>query len=384
MRVFRWIIPALVVALILSTGGLVSAQEAGAISGTVTDAQTRDPIQGALVEVEATEPPLSAETGVDGTYLIPNMSPGQYTVTVSAVGYEGEKETGVDVSDAESAVVDFALGLEDSEDESQEADADLQPITLDGESETGKGQGDPKGYVGAFSLGVGFFTVTTKKEEVTIRIPDGGLEPITRIRGRAAATVEADGSTVDALLDGAEVAVLVEFLLVDSVPDLVPEARQIMVKPTPQAPVVGAIVNIATSDEGIRTLTIMRPNGTTKEVRLGAEVDSPGIGEVVTAFPGRGSKGRGQGEAGSDGEEPPTATGLVSAEQVLQRLESFLEDLTAGNGNLPPQAVERRALQVSQVAAILESHASEHVGILEKSVRSRTCRHRRYWACSTI
>ena len=115
--------------------------------------------------------PFRRKLGSTVTYLIPNMSPGQYTVTVSAVGYEGEKETGVDVSDAESAVVDFALGLlEDSEDESQEADADLQPITLDGESETGKGQGDPKGYVGAFSLGVGFFTVTTKKEEVTIRI----------------------------------------------------------------------------------------------------------------------------------------------------------------------------------------------------------------------
>ena len=65
MRVFRLIILPLVGALILSTAGLVSAQEAGTISGTLTDAQSGDPIQGALVEVEGAEPPLSAETGVD-------------------------------------------------------------------------------------------------------------------------------------------------------------------------------------------------------------------------------------------------------------------------------------------------------------------------------
>ena len=69
MRVFRWIITTLVVALILSTAEMVAAQPAaGAISGTVTDAQSGDTIQGALVEVQGTDLLLSAETGVDGTY----------------------------------------------------------------------------------------------------------------------------------------------------------------------------------------------------------------------------------------------------------------------------------------------------------------------------
>ena len=348
MRVLRWIILPLVAALILSTAGLVSAQEAGTISGTVTDAQSGDPIEGALVEVEGAEPPLSAETGGDGIYQISDVPPGQYTVTASAADYEGETETGVDVSDTEGAVVDFALG----------------PLAPEEEGEEGKRPGDRKGYVGTFALGEGFFTVTTKKEEVVIRIPDGGLEPITRVPGQAAPTVEAGGNAADGLVDGAEVAVLVEFLLGDGGTGLVLEARQIMVKPTPEPPVVGAVVSVDTDQEGVRTLTIMRPNGTTKEVRLGGNVDSPGIGAVVTASPGRGSRGRGREE--SDDGEPPTATGLVLAEQVLQRLEGFLEDLTAGDSSLPPQAAERRAQQVAQVATILESHASEHVNILEK------------------
>ena len=137
-----------------------------------------------------------------------------------------------------------------------------------------------------------------------------------------------------------------------------------MLKPKPQTPVVGAVVGVDTNEEGVRTLTIMRPNGATSVVRLGAGVDSPGIGEVVTALPGRGS--RGQGRAEGDGGEPPTATGLVLAEQVLQRLEGFLQDLTAEDSNLPPQAVERRSQQVTQVAAILESHAFQHVDPLKK------------------
>ena len=189
-----------------------------------------------------------------------------------------------------------------------------------------------------------------------IRIPDGGLEPITRILGQAG----------NGLVDGAKVAVLVELLKVDGVADLVPEARRIMVKPPPQIPVVGAVVSVDTSPEGIRTLTIMRPNGTTKQVRLGAGIDSPGVGEIVTAFPGR-SRGRGAGE-GAEG-EPPTAEGLVPAEQVLQRLENFLENLTSEDSGLSPKAAERRAQQVARVSELLENHSSEHVKILDKLTR---------------
>ena len=77
MRVLRWIILPLVAALIMSTAGLVSAQEAGTISGTVIGAKSGDIIEGALVEVEGAEPLLSAETGGDGIYQISDVPPGK-------------------------------------------------------------------------------------------------------------------------------------------------------------------------------------------------------------------------------------------------------------------------------------------------------------------
>ena len=273
------------------------------------------------------------------------MPAGLHSITASAAGYQGDTNTEVEVLENADTVVDFAL----------------EPVAPGDGQEEGKQPGDRKGYVGSFTLGDGFFTVTTKKEEVIIRIPAGGLEPITRVPRPPA---DAEEGQADAPVDGAQVAVLVEFLLPEGGTDLVLEARQIMVKPNHEPPVAGAVVSIETDEDGVRTLTIMRPNGTTKEVRLGPEVTSPEVGDFVTTFPGRGRKGRGQGE-GDDG-EPPTATGLVLAEQVLQRLEGFLQDLTSEDSNLSTKAAERRSQQVADVAALLETHASEHVDLLEK------------------
>ena len=157
MRLLRWIIPTLAAALILSAAGLVSAQANDAISGTVTDAQTGDPIQGALVEIGGADTLLSAETGVDGPYQIPDVPPGEYSVTASAAGYENGTREEVDVPEGEGAQVDFSLQL---------SEAEVSPVLIsatDGDEEEGKQPGDHKGYVGTFSLGDGFFTVATRK-----------------------------------------------------------------------------------------------------------------------------------------------------------------------------------------------------------------------------
>ena len=106
----------------------------------------------------------------------------------------------------------------------------------------------------------------------------------------------------------------------------------------------------------------MRPDGTTKEVQLGPEGDPPEIGDLVTAFQGRSRSA--DGEAGEHG--PPVVRGLVRAEEVRQRLEGFLEDLTAEDGELPTEEEERRAQRVADVAAILEEHASKRVEIIQR------------------
>ncbi len=214
-----------------------------------------------------------------------------------------------------------------------------------------KAPGDRKGYSGVFSLpaeGAMVFALTPKAgDPVEIRIPDGNLEDITRTPGGPIA-------------DGAEIAVLVEFVS-DGV-NVVPEALRIMVKPVPQTPTVGAVASVETDDEGVRILTIVRPDGTTKEMRLGADVESPAIGEIVTTFRGRSGNGP---SAGDDG-VPPTVIGLVKAAEVHQRIQGFLEELTAGSEDLPAAAAERRAQRLEKLAAILENHANRNVEILER------------------
>jgi len=53
--------------------------------GQVVDAETGDPIVGALVEMLGL---TSTNTGVDGTYSITNIPPGSYTIRFSHPDYE--------------------------------------------------------------------------------------------------------------------------------------------------------------------------------------------------------------------------------------------------------------------------------------------------------
>lgn len=57
----------------------------GKIAGTVTDEKTGEPIVGVTILVVGTT--IGAATDVDGNFVIANLSPNTYTVSVSAVGY---------------------------------------------------------------------------------------------------------------------------------------------------------------------------------------------------------------------------------------------------------------------------------------------------------
>ena len=329
----------------------VFAQEANIISGTVADATTGEPIEGVLVVVDDSDPLLSSETDASGSFSIDGAPAGEHNLTASAEGYESET-IGIQVTDTDGAEADFTLQPLEAEEEEPE-EGEVQEVSEDQE---GKEVGDRQGYVGTFTLGEGTFTVTTKQgDEIEITIPEVGLEGITRMPGQTDPT--------GGLEDGAEVAVLVEF--VDGgAGELIRVAEQIIVKPAPQRPVVGAVVEIVTDEEGVRTLTIMRPDGTTKEVRLGPQGEAPEVGDLVTAFE---EPAPDDDNGGSREDGPPVVRGLVRAEEVRQRLEGFLEDLTADVENeLTDEEVEERAEQVANVAAILEDHSSRRVDIIEK------------------
>ena len=365
MRLVRWFVPLIATVLIFSGVGLVSAQEAvGSVSGKITDAKTGEAIPGALVELGSADLLLTAVSGEDGTYHIADVPMGEYHVSASADGYEGETETGVGVSEGEDSPQDFALQPEDAEDDGAASnDANVNS------AHEGPQAGSRKGYVGTFTLGVtgapvaeGFFAVVTKKgDTVEILIPTGGLLPISRTPGRKAEGNSGRGGSAGTLGEGAEVAVLVEF--VEHEGETVPQALRILVKPAHEPPLLGINTGVHTNENGVRILTIMRPDGTSKKVRLGRGVDAPGIGEHVIAFPRR---GHGQGAGDEDADGPPEVRGLVRAQQVRERLEGFINGLTADNGNVPEDLRERRAQRLHGLAAVLEKHAAQHVTLLER------------------
>ncbi len=82
----------------------------GAIAGTVTDALTGDPILGANITVTSSDyTQTKANTDANGHYTITDVSVGNYTVTVSATGYESASQHSITVVAGEPTTVDFTL-----------------------------------------------------------------------------------------------------------------------------------------------------------------------------------------------------------------------------------------------------------------------------------
>lgn len=81
----------------------------GAISGTVIDFITMQGIEGAVVEVFEDSILIGfADTDINGNYTIPNLPPGSYTITVTAIGYQS-KTNGALVVSGMTTIENFAL-----------------------------------------------------------------------------------------------------------------------------------------------------------------------------------------------------------------------------------------------------------------------------------
>ena len=76
------------------------------IVGRVTEAETGKPIEGANVLVLGTM--LGAATDAEGKFIIPYVSPDNYTIMVSAIGYKKEEKT-VRVQAGETVDIQFVL-----------------------------------------------------------------------------------------------------------------------------------------------------------------------------------------------------------------------------------------------------------------------------------
>lgn len=71
--------------LILFSPSFIFSGTTGKISGTIIDEQTKEPVIGVNVVIAGTT--IGASTDVEGAYIITNVPPGTYSISLSAVGY---------------------------------------------------------------------------------------------------------------------------------------------------------------------------------------------------------------------------------------------------------------------------------------------------------
>lgn len=93
----------------------VSAQVGGSISGIVTSG-TDGPLSGALVrvlEIDSMGPWISTQTGIDGSYSIPDLPTGSYWVEASAPGHTREFYDGAFIVDCWDAVTPVPVSAPD-------------------------------------------------------------------------------------------------------------------------------------------------------------------------------------------------------------------------------------------------------------------------------
>jgi len=86
-----------------------TAGPTGSLEGTVTDANTSDPIEHAKVTVSDGTNTYETYTDPQGYYAFASLPVGTYDVTAEAWGYNAETVTGVTVSDGATTQQDFAL-----------------------------------------------------------------------------------------------------------------------------------------------------------------------------------------------------------------------------------------------------------------------------------
>ncbi|MBN1423336.1 TonB-dependent receptor [Candidatus Fermentibacteria bacterium] len=75
---------------------VAAAAQPGSIRGSVEDSETGDPLPGVNILVQGTY--SGAVSDLDGSFLIPDLNPGDYTLEITMIGYKVTRMTGVKVS----------------------------------------------------------------------------------------------------------------------------------------------------------------------------------------------------------------------------------------------------------------------------------------------
>ena len=98
---------ALSVLLIASASAAQEADSLGTLAGTVTDAETGEPLPGATVVLAGTQPGVA--TDLEGRYEITGIRPGRYTVRFSFIGFVTQEAEAVSIHAGTKRTLDAEL-----------------------------------------------------------------------------------------------------------------------------------------------------------------------------------------------------------------------------------------------------------------------------------
>lgn len=124
LRIAIAFILALIMAVCLSSN--VNAATTGIVSGTVTDMETGEKLQGVNVIIEGTG--LTTVTDENGYYVITNVPPGDHKVIISLVGYKNVVVPSISVIMDATETVDAAMEMAVAEDEEEVIVEEARPM----------------------------------------------------------------------------------------------------------------------------------------------------------------------------------------------------------------------------------------------------------------
>jgi len=93
--------------LVISPSMFGQSRTKGRIEGIVLDKQSRAPLPAVNIIIKGTY--MGAATDMNGQYFIKNISPGQYDLEVSIIGYKIQLKTGVKVVAGQTQTINFEL-----------------------------------------------------------------------------------------------------------------------------------------------------------------------------------------------------------------------------------------------------------------------------------
>ena len=124
-KLFLWFL----LLLAFSCFSILQAQNVGKIRGEVRDSETGEPLSGVNIVIKNTN--MGAATNNNGHYVIVNVSPGEYTLSASIIGYATLNKTNVLVEPDHTTVIDFNLEESTIEGETITVTAERDVIKMD-------------------------------------------------------------------------------------------------------------------------------------------------------------------------------------------------------------------------------------------------------------